>query len=145
MNNKEKIIFLYFSKHLNIIEISKKLNISKQYVSKIVRNDYRHTEETIRRKEQNRLKQVERNKKYIKNRRKKDYENRLNAYMELQHLQAANELSGRKGINNRAYRDWNTSIYNFNYKTKEYCIKKEFKNKTSYAIPKKIKWDQEYL
>ena len=37
--NKERIIFLYFEKHLNIIEISNELRVSKQYVSKIVRKD----------------------------------------------------------------------------------------------------------
>ena len=30
-------------KKLNIVEIANKLNISKQYVSKIVRKDYRHS------------------------------------------------------------------------------------------------------
>lgn len=140
MNNKEQIIFLYFESKLNIIEISKKLNVSKQYVSKIVRKDKRHFDETLRRKKENKIKQVERNKQYIKNKRKKDYENRLNASLELQHLQAISELSGRKTISNRSFRDWNSSIYKFNYKTKEYQIKKEFISKTSYAIPKKIKW-----
>ena len=75
MNNKEQIIFLYFENKLNIIEISKKLNVSKQYVSKIVRKDNRHLDETLRRKNENKLKQIERNKQCIKNKRKKDYEN----------------------------------------------------------------------
>lgn len=140
MNKKEQIIFLYFENKLNTIEIASKLNVSKQYVSKVVRTDKRHHEETLKRKKENRLKQIERNKQCIKNKRKRDYENRMNAILELQHNQATCELSGRKTINNRAFRNWNTSIYRFNYKTKEYQIKKEFINKTSYAIPKKIKW-----
>ena len=142
MNNKKaEILFLYFEKHLNIIKISNELNVSKQYVSKIVSKDERHSEETLKRKKQNKEKQVERNKKCIQKKRKQDYENRLNAIIELQHIQATTELSGRKHINNRAFRDWNTSIYDFNYKTKEYQIKSEFKEKTSYAIPQKIKWN----
>ena len=140
MNNKEQIIFLYFENKLNIIEISQRLNISKQYVSKIVRKDDRHLDETLRRKKENKIKQIERNKQCIKNKRKKDYENRLNASLELQHLQAISELSGRKSISNRSFRNWNSSIYAFNYRTKEYQVKKEFINKTSYDIPKKIKW-----
>lgn len=142
MNNKKnKIIFLYFEKHLNIIKISNELNVSKQYVSKIVRKDERHSEETLKRKKQNKEKQIERNKKCIQKKRMRDYENRLNAVIELQHIQAATELSGRKYINNRTFRNWNTSIYAFNCKTKEYQIKNEFKKRTSYAIPQKIKWN----
>ena len=54
MNNKKaEILFLYFEKHLNIIKISNELNVSKQYVSKIVRKDERHSEETLKRKKQN--------------------------------------------------------------------------------------------
>lgn len=51
------------------------------------------------------------------------------------------EMSGRKTINNRAFRKWNSSIYEFYSRTKEYRIKKDFENKVSYAVPKKIKWD----
>lgn len=141
MNNKKsEILFLFFEEHLNIIKISNELNVSKQYVSKIVRKDKRHTEETLKRRKQNKEKQVERNKKCIQKKRKQDYENRLNAIVEQQHFQAITELSGRKYINNRTYRDWNTSIYEFNCKSKQYQLKSEFKNKTSYAIPQKIKW-----
>lgn len=139
-NKKDKILFLYFEKHLNIIKISNELNVSKQYVSKIVRKDERHSEESLNRKKQNKQKQIERNKKCIQKKRKQDYENRLIASIELQHIQAVTELSGRKYINNRAFRNWNTSIYKFNYRTKEYQVKNEFKTKTSYAIPQKIKW-----
>lgn len=142
MNNKKNVIlFLYFEKHLNIIKISTELNVSKQYVSKIVRKDKRHYEETLKRKKQNKEKQIERNKKCIQRKRMQDYENRLNAVVEQQHFQAITELSGGKYINNRAFRNWNTSIYEFNYRTKEYQLKKDFKSKTSYAIPQKIKWN----
>lgn len=142
MNNKKnEILFLFFEEHLNIIKISTQLNVSKQYVSKIVRKDIRHSEETLKRRKENKEKQVERNKKCIQKKRRQDYENRLNAIVEQQHFQAITELSGKKYINNRAYRNWNTSIYEFNYKTKEYQLKKNFKNKTSYAIPQKIKWN----
>ena len=42
MSNKEKIIVLFFYKKLSIIEIADKLKITKQYVSKIVRQDTRY-------------------------------------------------------------------------------------------------------
>ena len=56
MNNKSKIIILYYEEKLNIVEIANKLNISKQYVSKIVRKDYRHPLEKKCRKEQTAIK-----------------------------------------------------------------------------------------
>ena len=64
------------------------------------------------------------------------------SYEELKakHYQASCELSGRKTINNRAFRNWNSSIYRFHERTKEYRVKEELKDKISYAVPKRIKW-----
>lgn len=50
MSNKENIIVLFFEEKLSIIEIANKLNIAKQYVSKIVRKDIRYIEERENRK-----------------------------------------------------------------------------------------------
>ena len=59
----------------------------------------------------------------------------------MQHRQATSELSGRRTINNRAFKKWNTSIYEYHNRTKEFRVKEEFKNAMSYSVPKKIKWD----
>lgn len=141
MSNKEKIIILFFNKKLSIIEIADKLKITKQYVSKIVRQDTRYAKERETRKLNNKEKQKKRVKDYIYNKRKKERQERLNAIVEMQHIQASCELSGRKTINNCAYRNWNSSIYEYHNKTKEYRIKKDYKDKVSYAVPRKIKWD----
>lgn len=141
MSNKEKIIILFFNKKLSIIEIADKLKITKQYVSKIVRQDTRYSKERENRKLISKEKQKKRVKDYIYNKRKKERQERLNAIVEMQHIQASCELSGRKTINNRAYRNWNSSIYEYHNKTKEYRIKKDYKDKVSYAVPKKIKWE----
>lgn len=141
MSNKEKIIALFFEDKLSIIEIANKLHITKQYVSKIVRQDSRYANERENRKSKNKEKQKQRVKNYIYNKRKKERQERLNAIVEMQHIQASCELSGRKTINNRAFRNWNSSIYEYHNSTKEYRVKEEYKNKTSYAVPKKIKWD----
>lgn len=140
MSNKENIIVLFFEEKLSIVEIADRLNISKQYVSKIVRKDIRYIEERENRKLKNKEKQKKRVKNYIYKKRRNEKQERLNAIVEMQHIQASCELSGRNTINNRAYRNWNSSIYIYNNSTKEYQIKEEYKNKTSYAIPKKIKW-----
>lgn len=141
MGNKDKILSYYFSDKLSMVEIATKLGISKQYVSKIIRKDNRYTKEKADRQALSKEKQKERVKQYIYNRREKERNERLTAIVEQQHIQASCELSGRKTINNRAYRNWNSSIYEFNNNTKEYKIKNEYKNKVSYAIPKKIKWN----
>lgn len=141
MRNKEKIIVLFFNEKLSIIEIAHKLKITKQYVSKIVRQDKRYAKERETRKLSNKEKQKKRVKDYIYNKRKKERQERLNSIVEMQHIQASCELSGRKTINNRAYRNWNSSIYEYHNKTKEYRIKKDYQDKVSYAVPKKIKWE----
>ena len=143
MTSKEKIIVLYYEKKLNTIEISDKLHVSKQYVSKIIKTDNRYIEEKQRRKALSIQKQKERNVAYINKTRarKSDNSEREFAAMKLLQIQDACEMSGRKTINNRAFRNWNSSIYQYHNRTKEYRIRKDFENKVSYAVPKKIKWD----
>lgn len=143
MTNKEKIIISYYEKRLNTIAISKNLKVSEQYVSKVIRTDNRYNDEKNRRKQESAIRQKQRNINCIKKNRqiKRSNNEMLDGFMEIQHRQAAGELSGRKTINNRALKKWNSSIYEYHNRTKEFRIKKEFKNRTSYAIPKKIKWD----
>ena len=66
MTKKEKIIFFYYEEKLNTISISKKLNVSKQYVSKILKTDIRYEDEKNRRKEVNKIEQQNRKVKYNK-------------------------------------------------------------------------------
>lgn len=143
MTNKEKIIISYYEERLNTIAISKNLKVSEQYVSKVIRTDNRYNDEKNRRKQESAIKQKQRNINCIKKSRqiKRSNNEMLDGFMEIQHRQAAGELSGRKTINNRALKKWNSSIYEYHNRTKEFRIKREFKNRTSYALPKKIKWD----
>lgn len=141
MSKKEKIIRMFFEEKLTTVQIAKELEITKQYVSKIVRLDSRYTKERKDRKLRNKQKQNQRAKDYMYAKRIREKQSRLDAMVKMQHAQASCELSGRKTINNRTYRNWNSSIYEYNKNTKEYTVKKSFQNKVSYAIPKKIKWD----
>ena len=140
MTKKEKIIFLFFEKKLTTIEIANKLKITKQYVSKIVRQDFRYAEERENRKINNRKKQKQRVVNYIYKKRKQKRQDNINDSMELLHFQASCEMSKRKFINNRTFRNWNSSIYEYYERAKEFRVKKDLKNKISYAVPKKIKW-----
>lgn len=140
MSRKERIIFLYYEKKLNTVEISNNLKISKQYVSKIIKTDIRFNDEKVRRKNNNAAIRKRKKQEYKKSKRQRMKDERLEAFIEMQHRQATGELSGRRIISNRAFKKWNTSIYEYHDKTKEFRLKKELKNKTSYSIPKKIKW-----
>ena len=140
MTKKEKIIYLYYEKKLKEKVISKKIKVSTSYVTKIIKSDTKYKKEKQRRKQENKLKQKKRNIECIKRKRLKQKRDGLDEFMKRQHIQASYELSGRKKINNRAFRNWNSSIYRFHSKTSEYRVKEELLNKISYAVPKKIKW-----
>lgn len=144
MSKKTEIIILYYEEKFNVIQIAKKLNISKQYVSKIIRSDYRHSTEKEKRKDETKIRRNEQTRPFKKAyKKRKSLERKSdNSYEQLmwQHNQDTAELSGKRTINNRAFRNWNSSIYGYYAKTTEYRIKKEFINKVSYAAPKKIKW-----
>lgn len=141
MTIKEKIIFLYYDERMNNKTISIKLKVSTQYITKIIKKDQRYISEKERRKKESSLRKKQQNMECIKRKRQIARNERLDGYMELQHIQASSELSGKRTINNRAFKKWNSSIYDYHGRTNEFRLKNEFKNKTSYAVPKKIKWD----
>ena len=62
----------------------------------------------------------------------------INEQLKHEHIQASIELSGGKSINNREFRKWNSSAYEYNKNTNEYQLRKEII--TSFDVPKKIKW-----
>ena len=138
MSKKDEIITLYFEKKMSAIEISKNIDVTQAYITKIIKKDSRYIEEKQRRKDITRQRHNKANKENMRKVRK---ENSIaNEVLKAQHYQASCELSGRKIINNRAFRNWNSSIYRFHERTKEYRVKEELKDKISYAVPKKIKW-----
>lgn len=139
MSKKDEIIILYFKEKMPAIEISKRLNVVQSYITKVIKQDSRYSIEKKRRKDENKIKQRNFNKENMRKVRKEKAA--TNEILQMQHIQASCELSGRKTINKRAFRNWNASIYEYYKKTKEYRVKKDFKDQVSYATPKKIKWD----
>lgn len=140
MTKKEKIILFYYEEKLNTIVISDKLNVSKQYVSKIIKTDPRYLEEKATRKQETKKRHNNQKVEYNKKRRNRIKNERLDAALDVLHRQASFELSRGKTISNRAFRNWNSSIYKFHDRTKEYRIRDDYKDKVSYAVPKKVKW-----
>lgn len=141
MAKKDEILHLYYEEKMKCKIISNKMNVSTAYITKVIKCDVRYLDEKNRRKKESAIKQKERNIECIRKNRIKQRNLRLDGIMEMQHIQASMELSGRKTINNRAYRNWNSSIYEYHKRTREYRVKEGMKDKVSYAVPKKIKWD----
>lgn len=137
---KDEIIKKYFQDKMKQIDIAKELNISKYKVSRVVTKDPRYRAEKERRKEVNRRKNREETKEYINKQRKKKKDDIGYAQLKQAHMQATAELSGgRKTITNRAFRDWNTSIYEYDSKSQCYKLRKGVN--TGCDVPRTIKWN----
>lgn len=109
-------------------------------LSKISKKEFKKAMKDLEiRKQQNRKKNIEYTKKYIASARKQKSRDLDYAILRQAHEQASRELSGgRKPINNRAFRDWNPSIYKYDKKTKSYILKKNII--AGADVPKRINW-----
>lgn len=137
MGRDEIIVELYFINKMKQKDIAEQLNISKYIVSRVLSKDSRYKDEKNRRKEIAIKKHNEKKAESVikKRKQKQDYY----AILKNQHIQASLELSGgRKPIGNRAFRNWNSSIYGYDNKTKSYKLKPNIM--ATYDVPKKIKW-----
>ncbi len=135
----DEILEKYFQGKMKQIDIAKELNVSKYKVSRVVTKDPRYKEEKERRKKVNQRKNREETKEYITQKRKNIKSDITYEQLRQAHIQASMELSGgRKSISNRAFRDWNTSAYRYDKKTKSYKLKNGIN--VGADVPKKIKW-----
>ena len=135
---ESKILDMYFKEKMKQIDIATELGVSKYKVSRVIAKDPRSIEEKENRKIENKKKHIEYTKSYMKqkwaNREQDSY-----AIVNNMHDQAVRELSGsRNHISNRAFRNWNSSIYEFNKRTKFYVLKKGIT--VGVDVPKRIDW-----
>ena len=136
MERKEKILKLYYKEGLKVVEIASKCKISKQYVSKIIKQDERYLSEKKKRKDKTQQKKKDYTNKKMKEIRQEKMQ--IDAYMKQQHLQATKEISGGQTIiSNRAFRKWNASAYKYNDRKK--CYEYDKKLIRTYATPRYIK------
>lgn len=139
MERNKIILELYFVHKMKQKQIAEKLKISKYIVSRVLRNDERYNEEKKARVEDSKKKHREKTLKYIIEKRKKERNNNGYEIVVKQHIQASLELSNMKGyISNKAFRDWNYSIYKYDKKTKSYKLKSNIVATSD--VPKNIKW-----
>lgn len=137
MDKKQEIIKLYYENDAKIIDIANSLKVSRAYISKIIKLDSRYTSKKQKQKEATQ----KRKKEYTNNRMKiiREIERQQDSFLKQQHLQATQELSSsRNVISNRAFRNWNSSIYTYNVKLKSYKLQKDIV--TGSDVPNIIKW-----
>lgn len=139
MNNKNLIIKMYFVDKLRVVDISNELGISKSAVTQVLKKDERYQQEKESRKQLNRKKNREFTKQYMTTKRKNQNNDSDYAILKQAHEQASRELSGgRKPISNRAFREWNPSIYKYNSRLKSYVLRKGIN--VGSDVPKRINW-----
>ena len=138
-NRKDIILNMYFIEKLRVVDISKKLNISKSAVTQVIQKDKRYSKTKNERKQDNQKKHVEETKKYIKEKRNKvTFKNNSDdLILKNLHKQASMELSEPKRLSNMAYRNWNTSAYSYNEKKKRFEFREELGRCND--VPKYIK------
>ena len=126
-DSKELIIKYFFIEHLKVKEIAEIVHTSSSYITKIIKQDERYSEEK-KKKDQNR---------FIKHKREQKRIDDNFAFVEEQHRQATLELSKSKHLSNESYRKWNISAYKYNPSKHRY----EFDEKLgrSADVPKYIK------
>lgn len=139
MDKQEKIKKLYFEKNYTQTQIAKELDISNQYISKILKSDPKYLKVKEQRKQMNHQKNVNKTKEYIKSERKiKQFkDNADDLILKNMHNQASAELSQSKRISNMAFRNWNKSAYTYNEKKKRFEFREELGR--SADVPKYIK------
>lgn len=139
MNNKDLIIKMYFVDKLRVVDISNELGISKSAVTQVLKKDERYQQEKEVRKQLNKKKNREFTKQYMTTKRKNQNNDSDYAILKQAHDQASRELSGgRKPMSNRAFRDWNPSIYRYNPRLKSYVLRKGIN--VGSDVPKRINW-----
>jgi len=138
-NNRDLILKLYFTDKLRVVDISKQLEISKSAVTQVLQQDEKYIYEKEVRKKQNKIKHNREIQKRVENKRKEKSSSDFQI-LKIMHEQASLELSGgKKPMSNRAFRDWNSSIYKYNSKNKSYELKKGII--AGADVPKRINWE----
>ena len=120
---------MYFCQKLTLTSISKELDISTSYVSKILRNNNKYQEEKERRKQETLRKRRKQQKKMISELRKDRVRQNFieNQIVRNEHNQAAKELSKGRSIGKEALRKW-CSFYTYDKQKKCYVFEnKEIK------------------
>lgn len=111
---KDKIIDLFYEKHLRPSDIAKQLKVSKSYITKVIQKDSRYIEEKESRKAKNKEKNKIQKRVCAKNRREKEKQERQE-YEKLMLLINNDNviLSTKKKESDLQDAKWNRSVYEY--------------------------------
>ena len=134
-DKKEKILDLFFNEHLKQVDIAEMLDISKQYVSKIVKADSKYEKAKENKLKQNAIKRKEYLKEYFKTYQRSKCEDNSYENLKAQLNQDSFELSYFSDISDYAFAKWNISAYHRNKKG-NLVLNKDLK--VGFNVPKTI-------
>ena len=136
-SSKEQIIKYFFNEHLKVKDIAERMNVSSSYVTRIIKQDKRYSEEKEYRYNKSKEKRKLDQNNFIKHKREQKMIDDNYAFVQEQHRQAVLELSKSKHLSDESYRKWNISAYRYNPSKHRY----EFDEKLGRAadVPKYIK------
>ncbi len=134
---KDKIINLFYIKHLKVKEIAKITKVTSAYVTKVIKTDSRYMEEKNFRKEKSKEKRKQDQNNFIKKKRESKRIEDNYEFVKSQHIEASMELSKPKKLTDENYRKWNKSAYKYNPSKHRYEFREELGR--SYDVPKYIK------
>lgn len=136
-SSKEQIIKYFFNEQLKVKDIAERMNVSSSYVTRIIKQDKRYSEEKEYRYNKSKEKRKLDQNNFIKHKREQKMIDDNYAFVQEQHRQAVLELSKSKHLSDESYRKWNISAYKYNPSKHRY----EFDEKLgrSADVPKYIK------
>ena len=111
---KDKIIDLFYEKHLRPSNIAEQLKVAKSYITKVIQKDSRYIEEKESRKAKNKEKNKIQKRVCAKNRREKEKQERQEYERLMLLINNDNViLSTKKKENDLQDAKWNRSVYKY--------------------------------
>ena len=96
MCNKDKVYALYFLEKMTCTEIAKEVGVTKQAVSKILKQFPEYAEEKERKKQENKVRHNKETGEYVKQKRRKEREEEEGLIAGMMELQRQNAMSMSK-------------------------------------------------
>lgn len=136
-DTKEKIIELFFTKHLKPVDIAKKLKVGMPYITKIIQRDSRYVQEKEARRLENKEKNKIQKRIYAQNKRQKEKLERQEYQKLLVQINRDNEyLSTKKKENDLQFVNCNRSVYDYDKSSSDLVLKDNIN--AGYAVPKRV-------
>ena len=132
---KDKIIELFYEKHLRPTDIAQELNVVKSYVTKIIQSDSRYVQEKELRKNNNKEKNKIVKREYIQKKRAKEKQEYLAMLIQ---INKDNEyLSNKKQLSDLQFAKWNRQMYEYCKNSSDLQLKSGIN--VGYNVPKRIR------